>query len=86
MCASAIVLLAVLTACGSDRSTPTQALPPAHHAIPSAEPSPPASTTRPRPDTRAASAVVGDTHARLGAFGVVPVAPGAPGGHLVRLP
>jgi hypothetical protein len=32
MCVSAIVLLAGLTACGSDRSAPAQAPPPAHHA------------------------------------------------------
>ena len=75
MCVSAIVLLAVLTACGSDRSTPTQALPPAHHTIARVAPSPTASPIRPRPDTQAAGSVMGDPQARLSAFGVVPVHP-----------
>jgi hypothetical protein len=57
---SAIVLLAGLTACGSDRSTPTLTLPPAHHAI-----------SRSVAHTHEARGILTDPRARLGAFAVV---------------
>jgi hypothetical protein len=61
LCASAIVLLAGLTACGSDRSTPAPASPPVHHA-----------SSRRAADAHAASRIVAGHHARLEAFSVIP--------------
>ena len=68
MCASAIVLLAGLTACGSDRSTSAQAPPPAHHTT---------STASTHPDAVSGAAQIVDSpRARLGAFSAVPGHPG----------
>ena len=61
MCVSAIVLLAGLTACGSDRSAPAQVPPPAHHAK--------AALVR---ETHAAARIVTDPGARLDSLAVIP--------------
>lgn len=65
LCASAIVLHAGLTACGSDRSTPAQAPPPAHPLEPTVLDTALATHDGPTPDERgvvASSDVAANRH------------------------